>query len=143
MKFLRGYFYMMKHFGDESQKMRHPFLYIGNLKNRGIFIQFSSVKYDENGEIDYAYFDNEEISEIVDLDSDDGLELHSRADLNTLQIFDLRKNNIIDLNVREMEECSDKSYEIILEKLINNNYQLYWINESIKNEYNRYWNLEN
>lgn len=142
MKFLKGYFYKMMHRGDKNQKMRHPFLYIGNFKNKGIFIQFSSVKYDENGEIDYAHFDNEEISEIIDLDSNDGLEFHSRADLNTLQIIDLKKNNIVDLNIDMMEKCLDESYEIMLEKLSKTNYDEKWVNELIINEYNIYFNLE-
>lgn len=123
MKFSKGYFYKMKHIGDKNKIMKHPFLYIGNFKNKGIFIQFSSVKYCENGEIDYSYFDNDDISGIIDLDSDDGLEYHSRATLNSLVVFDLKKNNINNLDADQMEECSDETYEMILEKLINNNYK--------------------
>ncbi len=133
---------MIKHTDDQNKNMKHPFLYLGNYKHKGLFVQFSSVKYHDNGEIDGSYFDGQPISDIIDVDIDDGLNFHSQASLNSLYFFNLKNNSDIFQNgLEQINECSNAAYEKVLNKLINNTYKKEWINELINYEYNRYFDL--
>lgn len=87
--FLIGHFYKIRHTNDNDKNSIHPFLFLGRNKNRGLFIQLSSVKYGEG--IPRSYFDEVPNSIIVDGDINDGLDFHSRANLSKLTSFKIDK----------------------------------------------------
>jgi hypothetical protein len=113
-----GHFYKLHHSNIINNKILiHPFLYLGSNKGRGLFIQFSSVNYDENDENIGSYFSQNDSFDLNIIDGDiyDGLEHHSQADLKSLYGFKLKE-----LEIEEeyyMDECSDDLYEEILKKL--------------------------
>ncbi len=98
-KLLIGHFYKMLHPHKDNinnKILKHPFLYFGSNKGRGLFIQFSSVKYDENDENIGSFFskNNNFDLNIIDGDIDDGLQYHSQANLNSLYMFKLKELEI-------------------------------------------------
>ncbi len=75
-----------------------------------------------------SFFDNNIVSQVVDGDIDDGLNYHSKGNLNELYSFKIDNNSLSEWKIKYLEECSNKLYGEILVKLNNLNFKSEWIN---------------